>query len=198
MGSLSCRPDWVTCAGTLELDGSPGRWLAQRTSRLNASPLSSLSLARLSLLCFLSLFLLGGREELTTCLRTSLLTCTLVLGTGLQSLEREYISLERLELYQEELWIFLRGARARASLDWVTGLFLGTFALFLGTFVGIFLGTVSCFSGTTVWRWGTRGGWLWWGSCIHKRRFSCSGEVTETMQKPTFFFFLGGGGMQKE
>ena len=25
MGSLSCRPDWVTCAGTLELDGSPGR-----------------------------------------------------------------------------------------------------------------------------------------------------------------------------
>ena len=24
MGSLSCGPDWVTCAGTLELDGSPG------------------------------------------------------------------------------------------------------------------------------------------------------------------------------
>ena len=72
----------------------------------------SLSLARLSLLCLRSLFLSGGREELTACSRTSLLSCKLVLGTGLQTLEREYTSLERLELYHEELWIFSRGARA--------------------------------------------------------------------------------------
>ena len=58
----------------------------------------------------------------------------------------------------------------RASLDWITG-------LFLGTFVGVFLGTVSGFSETMVWRGGTRGGWLWWGSWIHKRRLSCNGEV---------------------
>ena len=49
-----------------------------------------------------------------------------------------------------ELGIFSRGARVRASLDWVTGLFLGTVILFLGTFVGLFLGTVSVFPETMV------------------------------------------------
>ena len=47
-----------------------------------------------------------------------------------------------------ELGIFSRGARMRVSLDWVTGLFLGTLLLFLGTFGGVFLGTVSAFSET--------------------------------------------------
>ena len=50
----------------------------------------SLSLARLSLRCFRSLFLLGGREELLSKLDTwvvASLRCKLVLGTGLQTLE---------------------------------------------------------------------------------------------------------------
>ena len=78
----------------------------------------SLSLARLSLLCLRSLFLLGGRETVSS--RTSFF-CILFLGTGLQTLEREVISRERLELYQDELLMFSRGARARITRlgNWV-------------------------------------------------------------------------------
>ena len=85
-----------------------------------------------------------------------------------------------------ELGIFSRGARMRVSLDWVTGLFLGTLLLFLGTlllFLGtllLFLGTLSTFSETWFCRGGTRGGWLWWGSWIQKRRLSCNGDVLHT------------------
>ena len=120
MGSLSCGSDWVTCAGILELDGSPGHWLAQRASWINASLFLSLSFARLYLLCLRSLFLLGGREELTTASRTwivSLLFCTLVLGTGLQTLERGVGILEggRLELKPRSTGDIIKG-RSRTRI----------------------------------------------------------------------------------
>ena len=153
-----------------------GRYNAEeRASWLYTSPLSALSLALLSLLYCRFRFFLGGRDTVFCC--SLLLSVILFLGTGWQSLERE----ERAELYQVELAIFSRGARTRASLDWVTGLFLGTMLLFLGTLL-LFLGTLSAVSET---RGGTRGGWRGCGSWIHRRQLSCNGEVT------TLFKILG-------
>ena len=49
----------------------------------------------------------------------SLFLCKLVLGTGLQTLEREFETLERLELYHDELRIFSRGARITMLYNFV-------------------------------------------------------------------------------
>ena len=135
----------------------------------------SLSLARLSLRCFRSLFFLGGREELLASLRTwtvSSFCCILFLGTGLQTFLREgALGSGRLELYHEALGIVPRGARACASLLFTVFVFMGTVLwLFLGTGLLLFLGT-ACLGVT-------RDGWLGWGSCIQWRRLSCNGEVT--------------------
>ena len=69
----------------------------------------------------------------------------LFLGTGGQSLERD----ERFELCHTELGKFSRGARTRASLDCVMGLFLGTLSLSLGTLL-LLLGTVLLVLGTVL------------------------------------------------
>ena len=80
------------------------------------------------------------------------MSVTLFLGTGGQSLERD----ERLELCHTELGMFSRGARTRASLDCVMGLFLGTLSLFLGTLL-LLLGTVLLVLGTMLVFWDTGG-----------------------------------------
>ena len=122
-----------------------------------------LSLARLSLLCLQSRFLLGGREELlaSLCTWTFPSFCvTLSLGTGSQTFLRGEGALGsgRFELYQEALGIVPRGARAFASLLFTVLVFL---VIIPGHCVIVFLW--SCFPGGY-----TR--WLVWMGVVYPEK----------------------------